>query len=224
MPKHDRKNRKVLWILLSILLFATVAAGVFFGLKFFLGDGQTNGEQQFQARNDLDEQVVTLEQTSAWEVAPDRPRYMSIPKIGINSARVVALGLVGSENRLDDPNNIYDVGWYMDSAGPGAVTAGKPAALYDGHNTGVNARGVFWRLGELAVGDEINIERGDGQTFRYAIAERSEPPLEQVDMSIMMKSADANIEGLNIITCAGEWTADKNTFSHRLLIRAVLTQ
>jgi LPXTG-site transpeptidase (sortase) family protein len=147
---------------------------------------------------------------------------LSIPKLDINKSRVVGLGLVAGSNQLDDPDNVNDTGWYSSSAKPGQAATGKMAGLYDGHNTGVNTKGVFYNLGKLAVGDQIIIERGDGQIFTYQVQENQMPALEDIDMNKMMQPVQSGVECLNIITCGGEWDAARQTYTHRVTIRAVL--
>jgi sortase (surface protein transpeptidase) len=134
------------------------------------------------------------------------------------------LGTVGPENRLDDPKNINDAGWYRDSAKPGQATPQNPAGLYDGHNTGTDQKGIFYALGNLVAGDAITIERGDGVKLNYAVREVSTVRLEEIDMSVMMQSVMHDVEGLNIITCGGAWSADRQTYTHRVTVRATLVE
>ena len=153
-------------------------------------------------------------------VAPEKPRYLSIPRLGIVSARVVELGTIGADNQLDDPINIHDAGWYRESALPGAPFDVSYAGLYDGHNTGINQPGIFYNLAQLAEGDIITIERGDGALFNYTVREVETPPLEAVDMAKLQRSFDPAVEGLNIISCGGDWDATRQTYSHRVTVRA----
>ena len=40
-------------------------------------------------------------------------------------------------------------------------------------------------------------------------------------MSTMLDSFEPSKEGLNIITCVGDWDYSKNTFNKRVMLRAV---
>ncbi|GHU06851.1 hypothetical protein FACS189431_0440 [Alphaproteobacteria bacterium] len=213
--------KKILKAILAIILVLACAAGAFFGVKYYFDQGQTP-EPVYEARSDLDNEQVTEDQIQVYIVEPDRPRYLSIPKLGITNARVMELGTVGADNRLDDPKNVNDAGWYRDSAKPGQATPQRPAGLYDGHNTGTSQKGIFYALGNLLTGDIITIERGDGKKFNYVVNEVSAVRLEDVDMSIMMQSITPGEEGLNIITCGGEWSKDNQTYTHRIVVRATL--
>lgn len=175
-----------------------------------------------QGRADVQVDAPAPSEVENYTVSPERPRYLSIASLGINKARVVGLGLVSETNQLDDPDNINDAGWYTDSALPGRATEGKMAGLYDGHNTGYNAMGIFYRLGNIKIGDEIIIERGDGEKFTYSVVENNLPLLEDVDMRKMLKPVKTGVEGLNIISCGGDWDPARQTYTHRVTVRASL--
>ncbi|HEY5442554.1 MAG TPA: class F sortase, partial [Candidatus Saccharimonadales bacterium] len=64
---------------------------------------------------------------NTYAVAPDLPRYLRIPKLGVN-ARVLQVG-VNSSGALGTPSNVFDTAWYTGSAKPGQ----PGATLIDGH-------------------------------------------------------------------------------------------
>jgi sortase (surface protein transpeptidase) len=211
-------------ILLSIVYFfvAVIASiGSFFILKYIILPEIQPAETVQTAENSQDIKDES-QPDGEWIVAPEKPRYLSIAALGISQARVVELGTKGANNQLEDPQNIHDAGWYRESALPGAPFNIEYAGLYDGHNTGINQEGIFYRLGSLKLGDEILIERGDGATFTYAVREVESPLLEEIDMSKMQKSIDPLTEGLNIITCGGDWDPSRQTYTHRVTVRATL--
>ena len=157
----------------------------------------------------------------AWKVSPDKPRFLSIEKIGVDRARVIEVGL-NSEGRLQTPKNIFDVGWYRSSGKPGE----GGTMLMDGHNGGPTKEGVFKHLPELDNGDIIVIERGDGKFFRYEVVENEQVPLSEADskMSKMLSSPFSGRESLSIITCTGVWSQAQSTYLSRQFLRAVLVE
>lgn len=168
----------------------------------------------------LDETPITEEQVAEWTVAKDKPRYLSVPKIGVTKARVVEIGKK-SNGQINSPVSIYDAGWYRNSAKPG--TGG--VIFLDGHNGGTRREGIFDNLNSLKAGDELIIERGDGALFTYKVVENNIIPLDEADshMNTMLnKSAVAGKEGLNIITCIGDWNENLKTYNKRVMLRAVL--
>jgi hypothetical protein len=164
---------------------------------------------------------VTEEDKQDWRVAADRPRFLSIAKLGIDRARVIEIG-VNNEGRLQTPISIFDVGWYRTSGKPGE---GK-LILLDGHNGGPTKEGVFKHLPNLTTGDIITIERGDGKFFRYSVVSNEEVPLSEADskMNQMMTSAVPGREGLSIISCTGDWSQVQQTYLSRQFLRAVIVE
>lgn len=222
-PKIKR-NQKIRKIIISILVgLIIIVTGI---ISWRLIDEYINNNPITIVDNKPDDPRLERNETlpeGEWIVAPDEPRYMTIERLGIVNARVVGLGIkVGTENQLDDPNNIHDVGWYNESAKPGHEVVGNIAGLYDGHNTGYYKDGVFAYLNTLTVGDLIKIERGDGEVFNYEVHEVAMPLLEEIDMTLMRQSAIDGIEGLNIISCGGDWDESRGTYTHRVTIRATL--
>ena len=172
-----------------------------------------------QQANDVDETPVTEEQVVEYTVPADHPRYLSIPKLGIKNARVLNMGLKDN-GELSTPYGIFDVGWYNASGTPGSGRT----LLIDGHNGGPNVVGVFKYINTLDVGDLIEIERGDGAKFQYAVVENNEIPLDESDeyMNTAMTSAQPGKEGLTLITCIGEWSQVRQTYLSRQFVRAVI--
>ena len=169
---------------------------------------------------DVDETEVTVKEIEEYTVPADRPRYLSIEKLGISNARILEVG-IESSGQLGTPISIYDVGWYRNSAKPG--TGGT--MLMDGHNGGPTKTGVFKNLPSLAIGDIITIERGDGTIFKYSVVENNKVSLEEADkyMAKMEQSPKIGEESLSLISCTGEWSNIKKTYLSRQFLRAVIT-
>lgn len=148
--------------------------------------------------------------------APDGPRYLQIPTLGVK-ARVLQVGLNGS-GALDAPKNIFDTGWYSASAKPGV---GAGAVLIDGHSTGLTKEGVFTKIGVLAPGHKIQVIRGDGKVVSYNVVKVEKLPNAQVDMVSLLLSVDPKRQGLNLITCSGDFNQRDFTFAERTLVYAV---
>lgn len=168
----------------------------------------------------VEERDVTPQEKQQHSVDPSHPRYISIPSLDIQKARVMQVG-VASNGELDTPPNIHDVGWYNQSVTPGSDAG---ALLLDGHNGGPTKGGVFERLEDMGQGDLITIERGDGELFTYEVVENKTLTLEDLNdggMKRMSESASVSEEGLNIISCTGNWIPAQNTFDQRVTIRAV---
>ncbi len=160
---------------------------------------------------------AVLSNLDGYSVAADSPRAIYINKIGVE-ARIIPMGL-NSDNSLQAPTDVNEAGWYSASAKPG-----QPGAmLIDGHasETGTNY-GLFGYLLNLKLGDQITIERGDGVKLNYSVANTEIVPLESIDMSKTLVPYNGAEQGVNLIACTGQWTADGSTLDHRLIVYAVL--
>lgn len=173
-------------------------------------------------QEELEEKVPTEEEVKEYTVAADRPRYLSIEKLGISNARVLAMG-VNAKGALNTPANIFDVGWYNASGKPGQGRV----MIIDGHNGGPHMYGVFKKLPDLVEGDIIKIERGDGAVFKYSVVENTTVSIEEADKymnTLAKKPAISDKEGLTLISCTGEWSQKQKTYLSRQFVRAVLVE
>lgn len=218
--KHARELHIVRWIVVLILL-AGIGAGIYFGVRWY-----NTGEQPplpfpvVSADPSINEEPVTKEQIAAHKVDPNHPRYLSIPSLEVVDTRVMSVGLT-PQNLLEVPDGIDDAGWYTKSATPGS---GVGSVMIDGHNGGLTRSGVFAKLQDLSKGDEIVIERGDGEKFTYAVYDVRNMTLKEANatgMKEMMLSADPSKEGLSLITCAGNWVPKDKVFDRRVMVRAI---
>ncbi len=172
------------------------------------------------ANPSVDETPITKKQVNEHTVPAAHPRYITIPALGVERVRVQAVGLTTTKD-IDTPRNIGDTAWYDKSAPPGQ---GYGVVIINGHNGGISRNGVFVELGKLAQGDEISIERGDGEIIRYEVVENKTESLSQANktgMKRLFMPYDKTKEGLGLITCAGNWVPRDQVFDKRILVRAV---
>lgn len=226
--KHSKKkSRQVVVVALSVCWLLLIGyTGFYFYVNFIQTKDISSSSSQTVASHEVDETEVTQEKKEDYQVPnPSFPRYLSIPSLKISNARIVQIGTIKNTGQLDSPKSIYDAGWYTKSGLPGA---GKGAVLIDGHNGGPTKGGIFENLGSLSKGSEIIIERGDGQRITYQVVDNREMSVEDINnesnplgMKTMLNSMDPKKEGLNMITCVGDWDYSKNTFNKRVMLRAV---
>lgn len=168
--------------------------------------------------NEVDETDVTDQDKTEYTVPPGNPRYLSIEKLGVINSRVLPIG-VTSTGELDTPANIFDVGWYIESAAPGE----GGVSVIDGHNGGPTKVGVFKYLPELVKGDQITIERGDGTKYTYEVYDNITVPLSEADkqMAKIEQTPVAGKESITLITCTGDWSQAQQTYLSRQFLRAI---
>ena len=182
-------------------------------------EGSERAEAVAVQEEPLEEEAPTEEQVTEYTVAADCPRYLSISKLGVVNARIIAVG-VKSNGELGTPNNIFDVGWYEASGKPGQ----GGVMVIDGHNGGPHVHGVFKDLPNLVEGDIIKIERGDGKIFEYKVVENKTVALSEADayMKTAFKSPVSGKESVTLISCTGEWSQAQGTYLSRQFTRAIL--
>lgn len=221
--QHKRNYHAIRWVV-ALVLMTAVAAYAYFGVRWYsTGELSPLPLPVSAADSSIDETPVSKKQIQAHTVAADQPRYLEIPKLGITQTRVTRVG-VTPNNMLDVPKNLDDTGWYAKSATPGS---GVGAVVIDGHNGGTTRGGVFAKLGTLKQGDQVTIERGDGERLTYEVYDVRDMPLtwvNQAGMKEMMKSVDPQKEGLSLITCAGRWIPKDKVFDRRILVRATIVE
>ena len=168
---------------------------------------------------EVDETEPTPQEIIEYTVPAGNPRYISIPSIGnVNQRQVISVGLTKA-GALDTPINIFQAGWYNQSAKPG--TGGT--VIIDGHNGGPNVIGIFKHLPNAKLGEKVIIENGAGQIFTYTIVKNDTIPLAESDnyMKEIFRKIDGK-ETLTVITCTGEWSQTRQTYLSRQYLRATL--
>ncbi len=180
------------------------------------------GADVYEGGQEVDNTKPTEKEIVEYHVAADKPRYLTIRSIGIYNARVVEIGLKNN-GEVGTPYNIYDVGWYVDSALPGS----NGVSLIDAHG-GDLGYGIFRNLPKINIGDQIIIEMGDETTkYTYNVVDISFQDLGDAAnayMSTALTSPEPGKPSLTLITCTGEWWEQSQTYSQRLFVRAVLQQ
>lgn len=166
-------------------------------------------------QSDIPDETKPDESSGPYVVAADLPKYIRVNKIDI-FARILRVG-VKPNNELVAPNNIHNVGWYDGSAKPGS----NGTALLDAHVHGPTMPGAFYNIHKLTEGDTIEIEMGDGRKFNYTVVSSETKPSQEVDMSKAMKSIVKGKNGLNLITCGGQYNRDTNSYEERVVVYAI---
>ena len=213
-------------IILAILLVLAVA----FAIKVKIWEDHYYTEKEGSERaapqviGDIDatpeevsEVEVTEQERAEYTVAPEKPRYLYIDKLGIKKARILEVG-VNAKGQMMTPYSVYDAAWYNGSSLPG--TGGT--AILDGHNGGPGSYGIFKNLNNLTAGDEIRIEMGSGAVYTYRVYDNFEVKLSEADekMPMLTVSPVKGEESISIISCIGEWSLKQQTYLSRQFLRA----
>ncbi|MFI5212739.1 MAG: class F sortase [Candidatus Saccharimonadales bacterium] len=216
-PRYKRLLHLLLWLLAGIVLIA----GAWLAMALYFAPPAATPQAIRQPKSDIAASSVppkTPEVKRAYSVPADHPRELIIKRLGIDT-NILSMGTL-SDGTLAAPATAWDVGWYNQSSLPGT---GEGALLIDGHvNDALGTPGIFYRLHDLQTGDTIQIERGDKQLLTYSIVKVDQVPVDQVDMTSMMRSVTPGTQGLNLITCGGTYNQARKTYDDRILVYAVL--
>lgn len=164
----------------------------------------------------LDETEPDKKTFSQYHVSTLHARFLKIPQLGI-LARIIRMGIT-SKNQIQSPLNLFDVGWYENSALPGE----PGVTVLDGHVRGPTKDGIFANLKDLKAGDDIQIELGNGKTVNYKVVKLKYYDFEHVDMAEVLVPVQAGKSGLNLITCAGKFVKSRDSYDQRLVVFAVV--
>ncbi|MBC7746456.1 class F sortase [Pedobacter sp.] len=223
LPAQPKKHNKTSLALVTMAVILFVA-----GISVVIVGFYQNNQVATQVKNvaqsvvgttasrQPDETKPDAASQSSYTVGPTKPRMLIIDKLGVN-ARVHQLG-VDSNNELQTPNNIYDTGWYDNSAKPGDAGG---AILIDGHVHGPTQPGVFYKLKTLVAGDIIKLERGDDTVYTFKVVKSQTYPVDNVDMNAAIVSAVPGKLGLNLMTCTGSVNTQTQSYNERLIVFAV---
>lgn len=160
-----------------------------------------------------------ISNNSNYKVPANKPRYLSIPSIGLSNIPVTEVQ-INSDGALGAPKSDYVVAWYYRSALPGQ----PGATVITGHG-GDLGTGILKKLPRVPMGGEIIIEMGDGRKFTYVIEEITNKKIgHDADsyMDVIYKPLRPGSATLTLITCTGKWLPNQRTYDLRLFVRATL--
>jgi len=142
------------------------------------------------------------------------PTTIRIPAINVDTS-IVEVGRLADDS-LELPNSYTEVGWYRDSPTPGELGP----AIIAGHLDRPNNIAVFWRLRELKPGDNVEIDRADGSTARFAVTEIKE--FSQDNFPTQQVYGNLNYVGLRLITCGGVFNPETHHYNENVVVYAKL--
>ncbi len=128
-----------------------------------------------------------------------RPVALRIPSIGVSSSSLVDLGKQ-ADGTLEVPVDPADPGWFSPGPAPGQF---GPAVIA-GHVDGGGGPGVFYRLGELRAGAQVEVTREDGSVARFVV-DKVERYAKDAFPTAAVYGDSTHRSELRLITCGGEF-------------------
>jgi hypothetical protein len=145
-------------------------------------------------------------------VADVRPVALRVPDAGV-SVDLIDLGL-DPAGALEVPVDPADAGWFRLGPAPGE----RGPAVIAGHVDSRAGPGVFYRLREMEPGDEVTVERADGQQVRFRVTgvlavDKDEFPTDAV-------YGPTPLAELRLITCGGEFDRAEGSYVGNVIVSA----
>lgn len=142
------------------------------------------------------------------------PARLVIPAIAVDT-RLGRLGLQ-PDGSVEVPADPLVAGWYRLGPPPGA----RGSAVLLGHVDSVTGPAVFARLAELVPGDVVEVTLRDGSTASFAVHTVRDYPNE--DFPARRVYGRHGAPELNLVTCGGEYDADRGGYQANVVVNARL--
>lgn len=152
-----------------------------------------------------------------------------IAKFGVNAP--LSLKVVGGDGVMPNPNGPDDAAYYDFSAWPGL--GGTPGSggnvVISGHVDSGRAackngtvpppcQAVFWDIGKLRTGDEIELLVA-GQSHKYKVTGNQSLDAATTNWTQVVSSKSE--ESITLITCAGDFNPVTREYNHRQVVTGV---
>ncbi|MEV4143401.1 class F sortase [Amycolatopsis sp. NPDC049691] len=145
-----------------------------------------------------------------------RPTSVKIPKIGAESSLLaVAVNTDGSIS-VPSVHTPMQAAWYKLSPVPGDV---GPAIVL-GHVDGDKKPGIFYKLKDLAPGDEVDIDRSDGRKLKFVVDRVTQVPKDTFPREAVYGNSDR--PELRLITCGGVFDHAEHSYKDNIVVYANL--
>ncbi|MEI4274109.1 class F sortase [Klenkia sp. LSe6-5] len=142
------------------------------------------------------------------------PVSVAVPAVGLTSS-LVPIG-VDPAGALVPPADYDQAGWFGAGVTPGEV---GPAVLA-GHVDSRSGPAVFFRLEEVAVGDDVLVGRADGSTLTFRATRVAEYPKTAFGTAeVYGPTVDPQ---LRLITCGGEFDRSRRSYTDNVVVFATL--
>jgi len=146
------------------------------------------------------------------------PVSLSVPAIGVTSD-LLRLGLNDDGSVEVPPLGPDDhAGWYEPGPAPGAT---GPALILGHVDSAAAGPGVFFELGAVQPGDEVEVGRADGTVAVFAVDRVERHPKDDFPtIEVYGNTPDAQ---LRLITCGGAFDSAARSYEDNIIVFATQT-
>ncbi|MGK3199917.1 class F sortase [Amycolatopsis sp. MEPSY49] len=145
-----------------------------------------------------------------------RPTSVKIPKIGAESSLLAVAVKTDGSISVPSVHTPMQAAWYKLSPVPGDV---GPAIVL-GHVDGDKKPGIFYKLKDLAPGDEVDIDRSDGRKLKFVVDRVTQVPKDTFPRDAVYGNSDK--PELRLITCGGAFDHAEHSYKDNIVVYANL--
>jgi sortase (surface protein transpeptidase) len=155
--------------------------------------------------------------------APDAPAVAAPVSVGIPSIDVTSDLMrldLNDDGTVEVPPLEPDdkAGWYQRGPAPGAV---GPAVILGHVDSAEHGPGIFFDLGALEPGDEVEVARADGTVAVFAVDKVERHPKDAFPtIAVYGNTAEPQ---LRLITCGGDFDSGARSYEDNVIAFATLT-
>ncbi len=145
------------------------------------------------------------------------PVNIRIPKLGMDTSFVAPLGL-NEDQTVSVPDSFEKVGWYKNGATPGEI---GPSVIL-GHVDSYKGPAVFYHLGQLTIGDTVEVTREDGTVAIFEVEKLERYDQDKFPTELVYGQID--YPGLRLVTCSGTFNRAEQRYTKNLVVYARLRE
>ena len=145
-----------------------------------------------------------------------RPTSVKIPKIGAESSLLAVAVKPDGSISVPSVHTPMQAAWYKMSPVPGET---GPAVVL-GHVDGDKKPGIFYKLKDLAPGDEVDIDRSDGRKLKFVVDRVTQVPKDTFPRDAVYGNSDK--PELRLITCGGAFDHAEHSYKDNIVVYANL--
>jgi hypothetical protein len=140
------------------------------------------------------------------------PERLRIGAIGVD-APILPVGVSGGTTEV--PADVHEVGWYRFGGHPG----GPGSTLLLAHvSSGIQGPGVFFRLRDVAPGDDVLVDMRDGSSSVFRVIARRSYPKEALPHRLFSRTGPSS---LALVTCGGPFSEATGRYEDNVVVYAV---
>jgi LPXTG-site transpeptidase (sortase) family protein len=140
------------------------------------------------------------------------PATLAVPTMELTEP-LIPLG-IQNDGTMEVPEDYDDVGWFTGGGMPGGV---GPTVIA-GHVDSRSGPAVFFRLGEMVVGDRFTLTGVDGSAFEYEVYKTEDHAKAQFP-TVDVFGATMTDE-VRLITCGGVYDESIGRYTDNLVVFA----